>query len=63
MEELSGSSKKKKQDANGNGDATVKTLASLLAEGAPNGETSSNIVNEKVGLELEASGRLAVLLE
>lgn len=64
MEELSGSSNKKKakQESSG-GETTVKTLASLLAEGGTNGETPSSTVNEKVGLELEASGRLAVLLE
>lgn len=63
MEELSGSgaSKKSKRD-NSKDEPGVKTLASLLAESG-DGAQGSNIVNEKVGAEMEASGRLAVLLE
>jgi rabenosyn-5 len=57
MEEIAGSSDKKKK-ATPKQETTVKTLASLLGE-----DPGSAIINEKVGPELEASGKLAVLLE
>ncbi|ORY58668.1 FYVE zinc finger-domain-containing protein [Leucosporidium creatinivorum] len=57
MEEITGSSDKKKK-ATAKQETTVKTLASLLGE-----DPGSAIINEKVGPELEASGKLAVLLE
>lgn len=56
MEEITGSSDKKKKSVKQ--ETTVKTLASLLGE-----DPGSAIINEKVGPELEASGKLAVLLE
>lgn len=64
LDELAGEGKNKKgkqggKDAKQSGETTVKSLASLLAENGGAGD----IVNEKVGPELEASGRLTVLLE
>lgn len=56
MEEISGSTRKKAPPKE---TQTVKTLASLLGEEG----ASHALVNEKVGAELEASGKLAVLLE
>jgi hypothetical protein len=51
--------KDKKKKGGSNNAETVKTLASLLAQDGG----GVDVVNEKVGPELEASGRLAVLLE
>lgn len=57
MEEITGFSDKKK-GGRAKQETTVKTLASLLGE-----DPGSAIINEKVGPELEASGKLAVLFE